>query len=975
MLRKHLLANPLLLLALLLAPFTARAQSGSISGTITNAENNEPVIGVSVAVKGTSRGAVTDPDGSFFISAVPAGEQTIVASSVGFEPQERTITVPDGGIVNENFTLGSSSKALEEIVVTGIRRSQITAINAKRTALNTKEVLSTNDIGRLPDINVAEATQRVAGVSIETDKGEGRFVQIRGIQPALNNVTLNGTNLPSTSGSRATALDLMPVESISSIEVSKVMTPDMEGNALGGTVNINTISAFDRADPFLIISADGLIQEQQAEYGDQKFPFRVAATAGKKFFDNKLGIVGSANFFRRDFSISVVDPDEWIYISETGTPPAYFVPNEIEIQIEDNERDRAGLTLDLDFRPTDFSSIYFRGLYTRTAERTLNSEAELTIDDGELTNQTPTTGNWSLGSSELDMSGDDETENMYSFTLGGKNRWGNFFAEAYATYTRADQFNDNTDGTYENPEDTEPQFSNSYDVDPFFFVITPDNPEIATDPDVHLLRSLNLNTSDVLQESIEASVDLRYDFNLGAVTSNFKFGGRYRDREIEVDRERDEYALDGGVGNGDITAEDPYRLSENDIYLPPFEPVQGGTEALVHGDAERFIDFFGNPDNLDPRKIVFRPEDSRWEGVENDLRNSERVIAGYGMFTFDFGGLNLIAGARVENTETSSTRFISSLDDGAEIYTFTQDTDVNSYTNFLPAIVARYDVTNNLVARASWTNTIGRPDYRNLSQTTEIEFEETSTEEVYEGQVEEANPDLKPFLSSNLDASLEYYIPNGGLIAVGGFFKDIENQILTEEFRFNDTTYQGRFYEIIEFERDVNADEASLYGLELTYDHAFTFLPGFFGGFGVTTNATFIGSEVTVRGREDDNLPLLRQPSTLYNIIPYFQKYGVEVRLAVSYRSDFLRSPQLPGGVEDEVALGARVSDFDRYETERTTVDITAAYTLPSRKAKILFQARNITNAPEARYQGNSSRLDRHVLVGRTYFLGFSLNL
>jgi TonB-dependent receptor len=361
--------------------------------------------------------------------------------------------------LEEDVSLTVRTTVLGEVLVSGLRKSQINSNNSKREALNTREVLTTDDLGRLPDINVAEATQRVAGVSIETNKGEGKFVSIRGIQPSLNNVTLNNTTLASTTSNRSTALDLMPTEMISSIEVIKTNTPDMEGNAIGGTVNINTVSAFSKAKPFLIASVDGLYQQQQVDlssFDNTRLPFRAAVTTGKRFGKKEqFGAVVSANFFRRDYSVSVLDPDGWEYYNN------YFYPNEIELQIEDNERDRFGLTADLEYRPTDKNSIYLRGLHTRTREVALNSEFELTMQIGSVRplDQTQYTGRFDKGSGELDLSKSDEKEELYSFTLGTKNRFGKLSTDVYGTYARGVTKSYSPGSTFENPRDTEPELS------------------------------------------------------------------------------------------------------------------------------------------------------------------------------------------------------------------------------------------------------------------------------------------------------------------------------------------------------------------------------------------------------------------------------------------------------------------------------------------------------------------------------------
>ncbi len=427
-----------LLLLLSAASLTAQAQGvGTIRGVISEVdEKGEPIPGVIIQVKGTLLGVATNADGSFVLTRVPAGPQTLLISALGYTAAEMPVSVVAGRETQANVSLKSQSTQLGEVVVTGLRRSQLESISRKRQALNTREVITSDDLGRLPDINVAEATQRVAGVNIETNRGEGQFVSIRGVQPALNNVTLNNTNIASTSNSRATPLDLMPTEIISSIEVIKTNTPDMEGNAIGGTININTVSAFDKKKPFMVLSVDGLVQTQQVDltgFDRVRAPFRGAVTAGKRFGkQEKFGAVVSANFFRRDYSASILDPDGWVYNK-------YFYPNEIELQIEDIERDRASVSADFEYRATPNNSVYLKTLYTRTNEVQKNSEFELTMQIGAALplEQTPTSGRFARGSGELDQAYTNETENLTSYTFGTRNRFGKLSTDVYGTYSRA----------------------------------------------------------------------------------------------------------------------------------------------------------------------------------------------------------------------------------------------------------------------------------------------------------------------------------------------------------------------------------------------------------------------------------------------------------------------------------------------------------------------------------------------------------
>ncbi len=944
-------------------------REGIVRGVITDADNGEPVPGVTILIKGTLLGVATNPDGSYLLTRVPIGQQVLAISSLGYTPAEVPVTVVGGREVRQNSLLKSQSTQLGEVVVTGLRRSQLESISRKRQSLNTREVITTDDLGRLPDINVAEATQRVAGVNIETNRGEGQFVSIRGVQPSLNNVTLNNTNIASTSNSRATPLDLMPTEIISSIEVIKTNTPDMEGNAIGGTININTISAFERKKPFLVASLDGLVQTQQVDltgFDRTRLPFRAAVTAGKRFGkQEKFGAVVSANFFRRDYSVSVLDPDGWVFNK-------FFYPNEIELQIEDVERDRASLSGDVEYRPTDKNSVYLKTLYTRTKEVLKNSEFELTMQIGAARplEQTEFTGRFARGSGELDQAYTNETENLTSYTFGTRNRFGKLSTDVYATYSRAATTLNNFDATFENPTDTEPQLSLKYNTRPYFFEIVPENPAFASNPEIYKLRNLNFTSGTIEENLKEISADLRYDTRLGTVPAYLKFGGRYRDRSKVVDRSRDSYDL----SFGGVTVPNANAYSLTPFFFPVSVPAQGGAQPFVHGVVNKFKDFIETPGVIQDRsKLIYDTLVTQQQLYVNDLNNGESVAAGYAMAVIDFRKVTLIAGLRLEHTSTESNRTVSSQFRNRIIPSTVLVT--NTYTNLLPSVQVKYNLTKNFLIRAAWTNTLGRPDYTSLSGTTVFNYAATSNPTIFTGSLTLANPDLKPYESRNFDLSFENYFPNGGIIAVGGFHKRIANQIYTIRNILRNTQYDGRTFEQLTVTQAANANDADLYGIEFTYDQALTFLPKFMEGLGLSANFALIGSRVSLPNRPGEALPLFRQASNVYNAALYYQKRGFEFRIATSHRSAYLTEAASPEGYTAETTAGIRLNEFDRYDAARTTYDVTANYTFLRKKLRVLAQVRNLTNAPEAGYQGRTSRYDRHDLTGRSYFLGLSLNL
>jgi TonB-dependent receptor len=959
------------------------ADDAVVNGRIKDKLTGEYLIGVSVQIKGTNFRATTNTEGFFRFTNIPTGNQTLIVSYLGFTTKEVNI-VASKTTQEVLVELDAASKNLKEVVITGLRRSQIQSINQKKEALNIKEVITADEAGRLPDINVAEATQRVSGVSIETDRGEGQFVSIRGIQPSLNNVTLNNSTLASTRNSRATGLDLLPTEIISSIEVIKTNTPDMEANAIGGTVNIVTLTAFDKPKPFVNIALDGLVQTQQVDlsgFDNTRAPFRGAVTAGKRFGKNeKFGVVGSANFFRRDFSASILDPDGWEFNN-------FFYPNETELQIEDNERDRLGLSADFEYRPSKTSSVYLKTLYTRTREVQLNSEFEITLQIGSAVplNQTPTTGRFARASGELDQAETDEVENLYSYTLGTKNRFGKLSTDVYGTFSRARTNLTNFDATFENPAATDPSLSSTYDTGPFFFNITPENSAFASDPENYKLRNLNF-TKGILNENIyEVSADLKYDLNIGKTNAFIKFGGRYRDRSKNSDRSRDSYDL----SFGGVTIPNANGYSLTPFYFPVSVPVQGGATPYVQGRVNTFKDFISDPTNVNnTSRLLFDKLVTDQQLYLNDFKTGETVTAGYVMGVIDFKKLTIITGLRVENTQTRSENTAIATNRG--IATPSVSNTTNSYTNFLPSLQLKYSPTKNFIARAAYTNTLARPNYSDLSGATNLNYTELPTAGLFTGSVTLANPNLKSYLSSNLDLSFEYYIPNGGILSVGGFYKKIQNQIYRIVEVQRDIFYDGRQYQQLTFSQTANSNAADLYGMEFSYEQTLTFLPGLLNGLGFSTNFALFDSKVTFPNRPNEELPLFRQARNVYNGALYYQKKGFEFRIATSHRSNFLTQAATPPAIrpispipipsqnltsiERAGIAGFGLSEFDRYDAARTTYDVSGKYQFPKKKLSVSAQIRNLSNAPEQGYQGSTSRMDRHDLTGRSYFLGLALN-
>ncbi|PSQ96797.1 MAG: TonB-dependent receptor [Bacteroidetes bacterium SW_9_63_38] len=941
-------------------PDAAAQSTGTIKGQVVDAADGTSLPGANVVIKGTSTGTSTTKDGRYTLADVPTGKDTLTISFVSYERKTRTVTVEENTTTTVNVKLKSKTLKTGEVVVTGLREGQVRSTNKKRESMEVMDALSATEAGKLPDGNVAESVQRLPGVSIQTDRGEGRFVRVRGTSANLNNVTLNGSSVASSASSRATALDLLPSSMISGVDVVKAVRPDMEANAVGGTVNINTLSAFDRQGTFLDVNLANLQQPDVMEFSDDQFRYEGSATGGTTFgSENQFGIVASLSASQRDFNVSILDPDEWrqdsnLSNNETSSNSSYAYPNELESQAEDNERDRISGSLNFDWRPTDQTNLYARVLGTQRGETLKNNEAELTFAPEDDPVQTsPTTGRFPRGSLELDVARDDGENRLYSLSLGGDQTFGDIKWSLESAYSRGRKEVTRYDHTWETPNVTDdldgsPGGSASYDTEPFFFAVTPNNSDYVANPENQILRTAQLESEDVTENTYTASTDLRWNTSLADADGYFKVGGKFLQREKVVDLEEVNFDTTGTAPAPTLAP-----FSRNRAINTAQPNGSFFTTGLVSEVTQFTNENLASRDNFNSDLFKIDEEETAEEAVENDSENEESVYAGYAMGSFTAGNLTVLGGLRIEHTKTEVTRF------QLEDTDITEETEPNSYTNVLPSVHVKYDVTENFLLRAAWTNTIGRPDYDKLAQ-----FESVDRQGTSQINIERGNPDLEPFRSTNLDVTAEYYLARGGLLSLGGFFKRIDNPIYEDDRTLNDFTFEGQTFDDAEITETVNADAGTLLGVEATADVPLTFLPSFLNGLGIRSNVSYIDSEVDVP-RRDDELPFFGQSDIVANAAPYFQKWGVEARVAWSFQSEAL------------VDIGSKPFE-DRYQADRSVIDASLEYDLSSltkglvgtKSSAVFAQVSNITNESELQYQGNPSRYDRDEVYGRTYEIG-----
>ena len=261
---------------------------GSIRGRVI--DNTKQVLpGAYVYIDGLQTGDVSDVNGFYSIRNLKPGNYKVVVSYVGYNPYIMELIVKEGKATEHDIEL-TEGVELQEVVVVGAFSGQRKAVNVQKNNLGITNVVSADQVGKFPDSNIGDALKRINGINVQYDMGEARFGQVRGTSADLASVTVNGNRLPSAEGdTRNVQLDLIPADMVQTIEVSKVVTSDMDGDAIGGAINLVTkntpshrVLNFNVGSGYTWISG--------------KPQWDLAATWGDRFFHNRLGIMASASY-------------------------------------------------------------------------------------------------------------------------------------------------------------------------------------------------------------------------------------------------------------------------------------------------------------------------------------------------------------------------------------------------------------------------------------------------------------------------------------------------------------------------------------------------------------------------------------------------------------------------------------------------------------------------------------------------------
>ncbi len=830
-------------------------------------------------------------------------------------------TAPAVAAASGELAGAAAATELDRVEVRPQLESQTRAVDLKRSSDAIQDAVSSDAMGVYPDKNVAESLQRLPGVSVTRDQGEGRFVVVRGLDANLNSVSIDGiaVGTPEDS-SRAAPLDVIPSDSTERLRVVKSPTPDMPGDAIGGAILVESASAFDRDGR----SLRGKIEASHQELSGHTSP--KAAFNYSEVFADTFGVALGVNYQNRKFES---DNSEVEYGEFDGGSEDELFANSLQHRKYEIERKRIGANLNFDWRPSEDSQYYLRTLYSQFDDAETRQRTIFNFGDGEVT---------ALGNNQFrvdDLPADaiqkrmryrTKKENTFAASLGGENRLTNAVLDYKVGYTRTEErVNDEMEARFEyNGDDLAATVDQNSGIPRYTLSDASwmDNGNYDFDRFV-------VSPKRVDDKEHSAQVNIRFDGD----NSSYKFGllGRWRDRDVDTDER--ELRVGPDVALSDWTTTTPDH--------------RGGSlgQGMSSDAMRRYWAQFGS-------QYCARPQDvgaNAMTSLEEDYTASEDIFASYAMGTWDVGNLRIIGGVRVENTQFQATGNQVDVAANGRSYTVTPLTADRSYTNVLPGLHLRYDAGSDWVLRAAANKTVSRPSFGDIAP--RIGYNR-GDEEVRLG-----NPELDPYESKNVDLSFEHYIGSTGILSLGLFHKSIDGYIVNT-VSDSDPEYPG-----FDVTRVINGDKAKVYGAEFNWQQQLSFLPAGWDGLLVGASGTWLETDFDpgLDGRADEDFTLPRASKHVYSAHLGYEKAGFSTRLAAVYRSEYLDT------------LGDSRA-YDIFVAPNTQLDFSLDYKITDH-VSVYLEAQNLLDKPLELYQGVRSRTLQNEEYGRTYALGLKVAL
>ncbi|MCU1270021.1 MAG: TonB-dependent receptor [Acidobacteriaceae bacterium] len=886
--------------------------------------------------------ATTGDTGDFTISDLAPGDYTLTVSYVGFSVFSSRVRVGAGEPVRVNAVLQLGTQNESVTVHADRQGGEAEALDIERTADNIVQVLPADVITSLPNTNIADALGRLPSVSLERDEGEGKYVQIRGTEPRLSNVTVNGIHLPSPEGVRNVKLDAIPADLVESVEINKTLSANQDADAIGGSVNLVTRSPADQ--PY--VSLMGMGGYTPITGGRELHQF--AGTAGQRFGQSKK--FGALFGFSYDYNARGIDDLEPGPAINTFTPDngtVFVGPPTADLRNYHYDRSRYGFDGDLDYRLGEMSSVYLRGLFSHfndNGEDWIYSPAinvfpsnlsDPTTNTCGLTNATAfgnPTGCGGVGFKDIYRK---PAQQLVSVQAGARHAFGKTLliyeaALSESSYTGGFSFSGfdgrgAADNSVAFAVDTRNPFV------PKFPVLNGVN---IYDPAAYTLAFADTEKDGIFERDVVGDISLSRQYSLGGHFSTFELGFKGWDASKTSVVDRENFNSAGGQPMTQFLGN--YR--DNNYYF----------HQLTYGPTTSFnkIRAALEPGGTSP---------DLGTNIPNDWDISERIWAGYAMDTINLGNFRLQAGVRVESTSDDllGNTFTN------QINQFGPVSKAHSYTDVFPSVQAQYRLDSDTILRAAYGIGIARPNFQDIAPYQS--YDPTASN----FPVTAGNPNLLPTRAQNFDLLAEHYFGSLGIIQGGVFYKSLTNPIYFVDSQVPPGFPNAGLGEVA----PINGPSAHIVGFEAAWQQRLTFLPGALNSMGVSANYGHTTSRASFpagAGRTD-HPTLLRTAPNNWNFDVTYDKKAVSARMGLSHNDANLWSY---GG------SNAKDPSGDLYLYPHTQVDAQVSYWIPrARGLQAIVSGLNLNNEVFGFYLGAERYPIQREYYSRTFSAGLRWTL
>jgi TonB-dependent receptor len=962
---------------------SAQSASGTIAGTVEDPAGSI-LIGAKVAIEPSGRQGATNDQGQFRITNLPTGDYTVTVTYVGFAAYVAKVNVASGQTIDLTAQLKVTSSA-DSVMVTATRlEGDAEAVNIERMSSEIVQVAPAGVITSLPNTNIADAIGRLPSVSLERDEGEGKYVQIRGTEPRLSTLTINGVNVPSVEVTvRNVKMDAIPSNGIERIEVYKTLASNMDADGVGGTVNLVTPTAQDKPS----YSLNGTAGYNPLQNGFWRGGFD--GTFGHRWgAHKKLGFLLGGTWDRTNRGIDDLEPSV-----TTGVNPAnnqniaYF--NGEDFRSYNYYRTRYGFVAGIDYNVTPSMTVYLKGLFAdfhdfgETHVYTPNTGSINSVNGSQIVFDNADTcspadqaaGNCSLGFWQYRHYIRRPDQQVFSFLAGGRHD----LSKDVITYDFAVSRGHNIGGQdFPTTRFGGPGYANSLSpgatpgVNGVGFaedIRNPYRPKIfATDgsngfdaTQYSVYQSAN-GIYHATQLNIQGSASLAHNYTAGGHPSTVALGLKFRN-SYSTQRENDT-TLNGNSFPGSFGMPDVVGTYTNPTYYNKSFAING----MAYGPTTSYSAI---------QKAVSANSGGFSEDIAGDsgtwyssfFNADELISSGYIQDEIYLGKVRLQGGVRFDN---GSTHFLAYTTDATitNAPCFKDPTQLicngvspnrqdASYFNALPAVAVQWQFEKNSNLRGVYSRGVARPNISDLVPATTKDGNQTPYPTVATG-----NPKLVPTKSDNFDILVEHFFQPLGIVQLGYFYKHLTDPIYPIA---NLIYYDGtnpctagsspscRQWQLAQ---SINGPNAHIQGFEAQWEQRFSFLPGMLSGFGLNANYGYTTSYVTFPagfdGGRTDHPRLDRTAPNNYNFNLTYDKNRFSGRFAISHNDENIASYgwQASSGPANDPILGLRGPLGDNYFYPHTQFDVQGSYRV-YKSLQVIASGLNLSNEVFGFYNGS----------------------